>query len=135
MKLAIKWAIFLAVPSIFLVSAFKPNTLPFFLENGFDQSSINLDLHQNPGFLVTSTNSINLPLVEQNSPETTPTPNGGYPEASNLTPEFTSTPTPIPVIPQTGSVNIPIVLGALAIIIVVVLAWLFISYLPKRKQT
>ena len=44
----------------------------------------------------------------------------------------TPTPTPIPI--QRGSTNLPIVFGALAIVIVIILAWFFVGFLPKRDK-
>lgn len=44
----------------------------------------------------------------------------------------TPTPTPIPI--QRGSTNLPIVFGALAIVIVIILAWFFIGFLPNKYK-
>jgi hypothetical protein len=81
----------------------------------------------------TETLIFNLPIVEQNAPTETPIPEL-YPEPGSVleTPPGTPTPTPIPV--QTGANNLPIVIGAFAIIFVILLAWFFISYIPARKK-
>jgi hypothetical protein len=82
--------------------------------------------------LPTNTVIINLPIIENNAPISTPLSPESYPapESSPENPPGTPTPTPIPV--QTGSANVPIVLGALAIISVILLAWFFLGYLPSR---
>jgi hypothetical protein len=81
----------------------------------------------------TVTIHINLPLIEQIA-QTTPEPaaadSAAVPEVEIET--GTQTPTPIPV--QSGSVNLPIVIGALAIIAVIILAWFFIGFLPNRNR-
>jgi hypothetical protein len=82
----------------------------------------------------TQTIVFNLPIIEQNSPTSTPIPMEIYPAPEievDITPG-TPTPTPIPV--QTGSVNLPIVFGALGIMFVIILAWFFVGYLPGRKN-
>lgn len=81
----------------------------------------------------TETLIFNLPIVEQNAPTDTPIPDL-YPEPGSVleTPPGTPTPTPIPV--QTGANNLPIVIGAFAIISVILLAWFFIGYLPARNK-
>jgi len=75
----------------------------------------------------TTTIVINLPIIEQNEPEITPVP-----DTSDQIDTPTPTPTPIPV--QTGTTNLPIVIGAGVIIGVILLAWLFVSYLPNKNQ-
>lgn len=82
----------------------------------------------------TVTNVVNLPLIEQNAATSTPVPNENYPapESEIETDPGTPTPTPIPV--QSGSENLPIVIGAFAIIVVILLAWFFVGYLPSRNQ-
>jgi hypothetical protein len=81
----------------------------------------------------TVTIHINLPLIEQIA-QTTPEPaaadTAAVPEVEIET--GTQTPTPIPV--QSGSANLPIVIGALAIIAVIILAWFFIGFLPNRNR-
>ncbi len=80
----------------------------------------------------TETTYVNLPIIEQNA-QTTPEPtDGSLAEVETDTDPGTPTPTPIPV--QRGSVNLPIVIGALAIILVIILAWFFVGYLPGRKR-
>lgn len=74
----------------------------------------------------TTTIVINLPIIEQNEPEITPVP-----DTSDQIDTPTPTPTPIPV--QTGTTNLPIVIGAAVIIGVILLASLFVSYLPNKK--
>jgi len=54
------------------------------------------------------------------------------PDTSDQIDTPTPTPTPIPV--QTGTTNLPIVIGAGVIIGVILLAWLFVSYLPNKNQ-
>ena len=80
----------------------------------------------------TETIYVNLPIIEQNA-QTTPEPiDGSIAEVETDTDPGTPTPTPIPI--QRGSVNLPIVIGALAIILVIILAWFFVGYLPGRKR-
>lgn len=80
------------------------------------------------------TSVINLPIIEQHEPTATPIPPSDSPplEPNLLTETSTPTPTPIPV--QTGQVNIPIVFGALGIILVIILAWFFVGYLPAKRK-
>lgn len=80
------------------------------------------------------TSVVNLPIVEQNAPPATPTPIDGYPMPVLVTPINTFTPTVTPIPIQTGSTNVPIVIGALTIITVVVLAWFFVWYIPRRTK-
>ena len=82
----------------------------------------------------TGTLIFNLPIVEQNVQTSTPVPLDNYPapDSGIELPPGTPTPTPIPV--QTGSANVPIVIGALAIITVILLAWFFVGYLPSRNK-
>ena len=82
----------------------------------------------------TGTMVINLPIVEQNAPTLTSTPVGGYPGPVQATPSQTFTPTSTPIPVQTGSTNLPIVFGALGIIAVILIAWLFFGYLPQRSR-
>ena len=82
----------------------------------------------------TGTLVINLPIVEQNAPTSTSTPIGGYPGPIQATPSETFTPTPTPIPIQTGSTNVPIVLGVIGIIFVILIAWLFFGYLPQRSK-
>jgi hypothetical protein len=77
---------------------------------------------------------INLPIIEQNAPTTTPVPLNVDSPAESETELNTGTPTPTPIPAQTGSVNIPIVFGALAIILVIILAWFFVGYLPAKNK-
>ena len=104
-------------------------------ENGISQDEVHSkqnspDLQTNSP---TETLVFNLPIVEQNAPTETPIPEL-YPEPGSIveTPPGTATPTPIPI--QTGANNLPIVIGALAIIFVILLAWFFIGYLPARNK-
>ena len=48
-------------------------------------------------------------------------------------PTPTITPTPLP--PQTGLTNLPIVLGAAAIVIVIFIAWLLIGLRPRNRTS
>ena len=77
---------------------------------------------------------VNLPIIEQNVSQETPTPQDKVQEVIAAAALDTPTPTPTPIPQQTGATNLPIVIGALAIMIVVVLAWFFVSYLPGRKE-
>ena len=82
----------------------------------------------------TGTVVLNLPIIENNAPDSTPLPPDSYP-APESTPESTpGTPTPTLIPVQTGSANVPIVFGALAIISVILLAWFFVGYLPSRNR-
>jgi len=77
---------------------------------------------------------VNLPIIEQNAPTETPVPLNGDSQAGSETELYTGTPTPTPIPVQTGSVNLPIVIGALAIMFVVILAWFFVGYLPAKNK-
>ena len=77
---------------------------------------------------------VNLPIIEQNVSMETPSPQNNESESELAAPFETLTPTPTPIPQQTGSTNLPIVIGAATIITVVVLAWLFVSYLPNKKK-
>jgi hypothetical protein len=81
-------------------------------------------------------NFVNLPIVEQSAPAATLVPVIYSSGSNELAEEDTSTPTPTPTpIPiQSGSTNFPIVIGALAIIIVIILTWFFVGYLPSRSK-
>jgi hypothetical protein len=84
------------------------------------------------------TEIITLPLVEQNSGEGMMTPvmeiyilqDTPVPEELQSTP----TPTPTPLPPQTGTANLPIVIGATLIFLVIILAWLLVGWRPKRPS-
>ena len=77
---------------------------------------------------------VNLPIIEQNVSMETPSPQNNVSQSELTTPLETLTPTPTPIPQQSGSTNLPIVIGAAAIISVVVLAWLFVSYLPNKNK-
>ena len=77
---------------------------------------------------------VNLPIIEQNVSMETPSPQNNDSESELTAPLETLTPTPTSIPQQTGSTNLPIVIGAAAIITVVVLAWLFASYLPNKNK-
>jgi len=86
-------------------------------------------------FITPSTTVIvNLPIIEQNVSPETPSPESNDPESNIIAALETLTPTPTPIPQQTGSTNLSIVIGAAAIIAVVVLAWLFVSYLPNKNK-
>lgn len=86
-------------------------------------------------FITPSTTVIvNLPIIEQNVSPETPSPESNDPESNLIVALETLTPTPTPIPQQTGSTNLSIVIGAAAIIAVVVLAWLFVSYLPNKNK-
>jgi len=86
-------------------------------------------------FITPSTTVIvNLPIIEQNVSMETPSPQNNGSESELTAPLETLTPTPTPIPQQSGSTNLPIVIGAAAIISVVVLAWLFVSYLPNKNK-
>ena len=83
-----------------------------------------------------TTEIITLPLVEQNSGDGIPSP-----VVESLTlqetpvpevPEPTPTPTILP--PQTGTANLPIVVGAAVIFSIIIMAWLLVGWRPKRPQ-
>ena len=77
---------------------------------------------------------VNLPIIEQNVSIETPSPLNIDSESELIAPLESLTPTPTSIPQQTGSTNLPIVIGAAAIITVVVLAWLFASYLPNKNK-
>ena len=83
---------------------------------------------------VTANVIVNLPIIEQNAPTKTPVPLNSDSQANSETELNTSTPTPNPIPVQTGSVNLPIVIGALAIMLVIILAWFFVGYLPAKNK-
>lgn len=82
----------------------------------------------------TGTLMFNLPIVEHNVPVSTPIPNEIYPAPGAVIESTPGTPTPIPIPVQSGSDNLPIVIGALAIIIVILFAWFFVGYIPSRNK-
>ena len=82
----------------------------------------------------TGTIVFNLPVIENSIANATPGPSDGYPEPESTLEIPTGTPTPTSIPVQTGSVNVPIVLGALAIITVIILAWFFAGYLPSKIE-
>ena len=84
--------------------------------------------------LVTATIIVNLPIIEQNAPTKTPVPLNDDSQADSETELNTGTPTYQPISVQTGSVNLPIVIGALAIMLVIILAWFFVGYLPAKNK-
>lgn len=96
-----------------------------------NQSNNNLSKIEYLQSTTTVTVIINLPIIEHDNMTETPVPI--FTELAEEIPTGTHTPTPIPV--QTGSVNIPIVFGAMAIISVIILAWFFIRFLPKRSKS
>ncbi|UCD98441.1 MAG: hypothetical protein JSV42_16035 [Chloroflexota bacterium] len=96
-----------------------------------NQSNNNLSKIEYLQSTTTVTVIINLPIIEHDNMTETPVPI--ITELAEEIPTGTPTPTPIPV--QTGSVNIPIVFGAMAIISVIILAWFFIRFLPKRSKS
>ena len=77
--------------------------------------------------IVGLTQVINLPLIEQNAPAATPIPSflegKLISDGSSVTETPTATATIFPQ--QTGATNLPITLGALIILGVIVLTWLF----------
>lgn len=97
--------------------------------NQGEQSSVN-------GSLATPSTTVivNLPIIEHNVSQETPAPQEDVQEVVAATALDTLTPTSTPIPQQTGATNLPIVIGALAIMIVVILAWFFVSYLPGRKE-
>jgi hypothetical protein len=73
-----------------------------------------------------SSQSVNLPYVQQNAPTATSTlspEDPGYIPPEFVTPTVIGTPTPTPIPEQTGEFNIPIVLGAGVIILIILFAW------------
>lgn len=76
----------------------------------------------------------NLPIIEQNVPTSTPVPDENYPAPESGVETVAGTPTPTLIPAQSGSDNVPIVIGAFAIIIVILFAWVFIGYLPSRNK-
>jgi hypothetical protein len=86
--------------------------------------------------------SVDLPLLQQNNATATATPapqapgtteTAGYPPPGEILPaqivtegpQATNTPTPIPI--QGGEFNIPILLGVIAIITIILFAWVVLS--------
>jgi hypothetical protein len=91
-------------------------------------------IRRNQQVTATTTIIVNLPIIEQNAPAATPVPLIVDSPAESETELNTGTPAPTPIPAQTGSVNIPIVFGALAIILVIILAWFFVGYLPAKNK-
>jgi hypothetical protein len=77
---------------------------------------------------------VNLPIVEQNAPAATLAPVVDSSESNAVEETDTGTPTPNPIPVQTGSENFPIVIGALTIIVVIILTWFFVRYLPNKNK-
>ena len=80
------------------------------------------------------TSIVNLPIVEQHAPTATPIPPSDSSPPESVTEVNTGTPPPTPIPVQTGHVNIPIVFGALGIMLVIILAWFIVGYLPARGK-
>ena len=119
---------FLGYSSIFATA--ENRTLNYFKNNEKDPASGHYRLTKQDS--PTETIIVNLPIIEHNA-QATPEPVGGdFAEIDAETDPGTPTPTPIPV--QRGSTNLPIVIGALAIILVIILAWFFVGYLPSRNR-
>lgn len=77
---------------------------------------------------------ISLPIVEHSDATPTPIPNEIYPAPGTAFASTPGTPTPTPIPEQTGAFNLPIILGALGIMLVIILAWFFIGFLPSRNK-
>ena len=105
-------------------------------EQDYYESLSNIYLTFSTNHLITPSTTVivNLPIIEQNVSLETPSPESIDPESGAIAALETLTPTPTPIPQQTGSTNLPIVIGAAAIITVVVLAWFFVSYLPNKKE-
>jgi hypothetical protein len=84
------------------------------------------------------TEIVTLPLVGQNSgyPLLTPVVDSLRLQETPVpgSPELTATPTSTPLPPQTGTTNLPIVVGASAIYAIIILAWLMIGLRPRRSS-
>jgi hypothetical protein len=68
----------------------------------------------------------NFPYVQQNAPTATATispENPAYLPPLVITEEITGSPTPTPIPIQTGEFNIPILVGAVVIILIILLTW------------
>lgn len=90
--------------------------------------------HLNQQVTASITSVVNLPIIEHHALTETPIPPSDLsPPETDIQVE-TSTPTPTPIPAQTGQVNIPIVFGAFAIILVIILAWFFVGYLPAKRK-
>jgi hypothetical protein len=84
------------------------------------------------------TEIVTLPLIEQNSGDRFLAPvveslvlqETPVPDSPGPSPTPTSTPLP----PQTGAANLPIVIGAAAIYLIVILAWLLVGWRPRSSQ-
>lgn len=131
MNLKFRWVILLAFSIILVTSAYKPIISFMFSNQARQGSDSSVELRKSLRGEVTGTTLVNLPIIEGNSIQNTVEPVEGYPATVNTTP---GTPTPPPIPPQSGSVNIPIVIGAFAIILVVVMSWFFIYYLPNKRR-
>jgi hypothetical protein len=135
MNLKLRRAILLAFSLILVASASRPLIYSVFAKPGAHAGEVPQDQEVDLQLEPQRTTFVNLPLIEENSARD---PSGTPPGAvliSEQSQEVTTTPTPTPIPQQGASVNIPIVLGALAIILVVILAWFFVYYLPGRRSS
>lgn len=89
-------------------------------------------IRSNQQITASITSIINFPIIEQHSITTTPIPPSDQFPTETEVEIITSTPTSTPIPVQTGNVNIPIVFGALGIILVIIAAWFIVGYLPAK---
>jgi hypothetical protein len=135
-----KFALILVSIVLFLsgLNATSSNASTGMVESEHDSSGLRskfyLTISADQFITPSTTVIVNLPIIEQNVSMETPSPQNNVSESELTAPLETLTPTPTPIPQQSGSTNLPIVIGAAAIISVVVLAWLFVSYLPNKNK-
>ena len=83
------------------------------------------------------TEIVTLPLVEQNSGNAllTPVVDSVILQETALpgSPGPSPTPTTTPLPPQTGATNLPIVIGASMIYLILLMAWLLVGWRPRKS--
>lgn len=88
--------------------------------------------------ILMKTEIVTLPLIEQNSGGVflTPVVDSSILQETPVpgSPGPSPTPTSTPLPPQTGATNLPIVIGAAAIYLIIILAWLLVGWRPKRSD-
>lgn len=109
--------------------AFAEDQMETWNEDFYEEQSRSSNKQKSPIEII----SFNLPLMVHHA-QTTPGPVDGEVSSEEAVEADLSTPTPTPIPIQRGSVNLPIVIGALAIILVIMLAWFFKSFLPKINR-
>lgn len=110
----------------------QPNTSQ--LQDQIKSQLITLASNPSPSPLQIKTEAVNISLIKQLSPSTQSSKTIGdvIAQATQITDNPTPSPTPIPT--QSGSENIPIVIGAGVISGIIILTWLFLRKSVSRKN-